>query len=139
MIIAKAEVIAFLRPLLGGESGAKLMVLFGGDRLSCCDEAVAIKSGDHIVGIATISPNGEDGSSRPTIVGVFVLPQFRGQGLGRQLMMEAIQHCLDRGFESIRLDVLSVAMRHIVRSLSGEIRSKLVVIDHGNILDLFPG
>lgn len=35
-----------------------IATLFGGDRLACCDEGVALEVDGEIVGIATIAPTG---------------------------------------------------------------------------------
>lgn len=37
-----------------------LITLFGGDRLSCCDEGVVLIVDGEEIGLATIAPKGED-------------------------------------------------------------------------------
>jgi len=138
-VIGCSEAASWLQPLLNGESAAKLMTLFGGDRISCVDEAVAVMVDGQIVGLATIAPNGESGSGKPTIVGAYVLPAFRGKGFGRQLLEFAIRRCLERGFMKIRLDVMSASVRYIVGFLPGELKSALDVVDCGDVLDSLLG
>ena len=90
-----------------------IRLLFGGDRIRYCDEAVTIKEGGEIVGIATIAPQGE-GTGIPTIVALYILPSSRRQGYGKILFSGAIQRCKERGFTKIRVDVFS---RHVVRMI----------------------
>jgi len=60
-------------------------LLFGGERLSVCDEGVALKFEGQVVGLATIAPEGEATSNvaeaqsgTPTIVGLYVRPEDKG-------------------------------------------------------------
>jgi hypothetical protein len=62
-----------------------LGMLFSGDRISCCDEAVVIREGDQLIVIATIAPYGEN-TGNPAIVGVYVVPEYRRQALSCQLV-----------------------------------------------------
>lgn len=64
--------------------------LFGGDRLSCCDGAVAAMNDDNlVVGVASYSKHGEGYSGRPSIIGCWVHPVFRRQGIGMELLRMA--------------------------------------------------
>lgn len=71
--------------------------LFGGDRFSCIDEAVALEVDGEIVGLATIAPRGEERSGQPTIVGLYVRHQFRGNGYSYRILMATIDRMRERG------------------------------------------
>lgn len=59
------------------------VLLLGGDRLSACDEAVAVKDDSgKILGVASIAPLGEERSGEPTIVGLYVILEARQGQLG---------------------------------------------------------
>ena len=113
---------------------AATAVLFGGDRLSCCDEGVGIHLDGKLVGIATIAPRGEQDSGVPTIVGVYVDKAARQNRLGRQLFIATVQRCQERGFTRIHVDSMSVGMMKIIDSLPAEMRNLLDVQDCGDIL-----
>lgn len=94
--------------------------LFGGDRYSCCDDYVTVEENGEPVGIATIAPEGEQMSGTPTIVGVYVKQEFRGRGLGKELLFRAIERCLERGFIKVRIDCLTTAMFVVATKLKKE-------------------
>lgn len=110
--------------------------LLAGDRLACCDEAVGIEVRGKIVAGATIAPEGEELDGQPTIVGVYCLPVFRLSGYGRAAFLAAIKRCRKRGFERVRVDIISAGMRRIIQSLSREEREYLIIMDFGPLLDI---
>jgi len=100
-----------------------LACIFGGARLSCCTEHVAVYDEDDVcVGIATIAPEGEQGSGMPTIVGVWVHPLYRKQGIGTSLVENAIAMCARmglhyKGLPCVGIDAMSKGMLAICESL----------------------
>lgn len=114
-------------------------ILLAGDRLSCCDEAVGVEVDGKIVGVATIAPRGEMESGQPTIVAIYVLPDHRGQGYGRAVTQAAVERCLTRGFDNIRVDTLSTGGRNVVESLPDELRRHIDAHHLGAVIDNFPG
>lgn len=112
-----------------------LGLIFCGDRLACCDEAVVLKIDGEIVAAATISPEGENADGQPTIVGVYVLPQFRGKGLGRQVLEAAIHRCAERNLIPFRIDIDSTGMHCLVTKLPAEFRDQMIVNDAGIYVD----
>jgi len=94
-----------------------LPILFGGDRKYCCDEAAVIEIEGKIVSLATIAPNGEENSGEPTIVGLYTVEPHRELGYGRMVMIEAIERCIERGFQKIRIDVISIQARNLILTL----------------------
>lgn len=116
--------------------------LFGGDRIWCCDKAVAILVNNEIVGIATITPNGEESSGIPTIVGVLIAKEHRGKKLGVPLFEAAVTHCLKRGFETIHVDVMSTGMAKTIEKMDPTLRNHLDVTHHNfggdYVLDYMP-
>lgn len=121
----------------------KIGTLLGGDRLSCTDEAVAImdKQSEKIVGVATIAPEGEECSGQPTIVGEFVLPEFRGKGLGKELFIKTLERCKERGFENVRVDIMSGKIAKIVGGLmkNDKWKNYIKIGSEDTTLDLFQG
>lgn len=65
-----------------------IAILLSGDRISCCDEGVIMEKEAKLVGVETIAPEGEEHSGQPTIVGLYVVPEHRGQRI-RQADFEA--------------------------------------------------
>lgn len=114
-------------------------MLLAGDRLSCCDEAAVWEEDGKITGAATIAPEGEQLSGEPTIVALYVTASRRRKGIGRELMKAAIERCRERGFERMRVDVMSTAARRTIGGLSEEHRTALRVVDMGSVMDLFSG
>jgi len=112
--------------------------LLGGDRLSCCDEAVGIEVEGEVVAVATIAPCGEICSGEPTIVGVYCLPSHRRHGYGRAAFVAAIKRCRERGFARVCVDSMSAGMRRIIDGLDENDRAYLHITDHGSIMDAFP-
>ncbi len=112
-------------------------ILLSGDRISCCDEGVIMEKEAKLVGVATIAPEGEQHSGQPTIVDLYVVPEHRGQGYGGQILRRAIERCIERGFDKIRMDVMSSNATKIIEKLPDEIKEKIAVHDLGNIMDNF--
>lgn len=129
-VISIKEIAAFV----DSHRSTTTMILFAGDRLSCCDEGVGISLDGRLVGIATIAPHGEQDSGTPTIVGVFVDKAARNKQLGQRLFLAAVQRCQERGFSRIHVDAVSDGMKKIINHLSPEIRSLLDIQDCGNIV-----
>lgn len=117
-----------------------IVTLFGGDRLSCIDEAVVLEEDGQVVGLATIAPRGEFGAGgQPAIVGVYVRHLFRGSGYGKKIMIATIKRMLERGLEPpYRADAVSTPGRQICEGLPPEYREKLDIHDFtmGGLMDL---
>ncbi len=103
--------------------------IIGGDRISCCDEGVVCEIDGVAIGIATISKTGEMNSSEPTIVGVYVRKEYRRSGIGSGIFARAICRCGERGFEKVRVDLLSKGGKRLVERLAPELRGKLDIHD----------
>ena len=116
-----------------------IALLLCGDRLSCCDEAVAIYDKENIIGVATIAPNGEEKSGIPTIVGMYIMPKFRGNNLGVKLFEETVKRCVERGFNKIHIDVMSTSMNKTLKKMCPNLRKHLTEEHHsfgsGYIMD----
>lgn len=103
--------------------------LFVGDRLSCCDEAAIVEVDGKIVAIATIAPEGELNEGVPTIVGLYTVRAYRQQGYGRTALEVAVRRCTARGFQNIRVDVLTPNALKTIQSLPDGLRAALLVND----------
>lgn len=114
-------------------------ILFIGDRLACCDEAAVAEIGGKIAAVATIAPEGEMGEGTPTIVGLYTVLAHRLHGCGKAVLEAAVRRCLARGFQNIRVDVLSPKAMKTIQSLPAELQAKLSVSDQsmfgGAVLD----
>lgn len=77
----------------------------------------------------SIAPDGEAGSGEPTIVGLYTLPRFRGQGFGKAAMEAAVRRMVERGFAKICVDALTLGALKTIESLPDDVRAALVVHD----------
>lgn len=109
-------------------------LLFAGDRLSVCDEAIALKKGTKVIGLATIAPKGER-TGEPTIVGLYIQPQERRKGFGTLVLERTIKRGEERGFGRLRIDVMSGWVMKIIDKLPEELRRKLDIKLYGNVMD----
>lgn len=112
-------------------------MLLGGDRISCCDEGVIAEKESKFIGAATIAPNGEEMSGQPTIVALYVVPEFRGKGYGGKILEKAVERCMERGFNKIRMDVMSSNAKKIIDKLPENLRKNIDIHNLGNIMDKF--
>lgn len=86
-------------------------LLFAGDRMWCCDEALGLEVDGEIVGVATIAPKGEDGCGQSEIVAVYVREEYRRRGYAIALLRSALVRCEERGLAfPIGVDVLSAGL-----------------------------
>lgn len=139
-VISMQEVSDFVHSL---PREATLFLLFGGDRIFCCDEGVAVEIKEDgksvIAGIATIAPEGEMGSGEPTIVGVYIRSEYRRRGLAMALTEATIRRCQQRGFVRIRMDIVSAHFMGVLGKLSPKLRAVLDVHGCGPGMDLLTG
>ncbi len=101
--------------------------LFGGDRISCCDEAVVVEVSGTIVALATIAPEGEMTSGVPTIVGLYTVRGHRKSGYARLAFEAAVKRGIERGFTKIRVDTLSKGALRITKTMPMELSQVLEV------------
>jgi len=112
-------------------------LLLSDDRLFCCDEGVIAEQESRLIGVATIAPKGEEMSGQPTIVGLYVVPEYRGRGIGSRILQRAVERCIERGFNKIRMDVMSSNAMKIIEKLPDKLKNKIDIHDLGNIMDNF--
>ena len=74
---------------------------------------VALDPSDTVVGWCDILPHEQEGVSHVGTLGIGVLPEHRGQGLGPKLLKGAIDHAFENGLERIELDAFSTNTRAI--------------------------
>ncbi len=108
---------------------ASRAILFGGDRYLCCDEYVVCLEGKDLIAIASIAPHGEMMSGVPTIVGAWVHPSSRKQGIGKKLIEQTLSRCQERGFEKVELDALVPAIKKIYESFPEELKAYVILKD----------
>lgn len=113
-----------------------LAILFGGDCGACCDEAAVIREDGDIVALASIAPEGEMAEGDPSIVGLYVVPERRRQGLGAAVLTAAIARCALRGLSlPVRVDLCSSAIVCLLDALPPETRRQVRAMDCGRYLD----
>jgi ribosomal protein S18 acetylase RimI-like enzyme len=81
----------FVRSILGG-AGVQLL---------------AVNSNDLVVGWCDIVRNPQEGFRHAGRLGMGLLPEYRGQGLGRRLVTQAIGAAREAGIERIELEVFA--------------------------------
>ncbi len=64
-------------------------------------------SGDKVVGWCDVFPEGNPRKNHRGGLGMGILPEFRGQGIGSQLLQKVIEHAKSFGLEKIELNVYS--------------------------------
>jgi GNAT superfamily N-acetyltransferase len=112
-----------------------VILLFGGDRLLCCDEAVIAEEDGRVISLATIAPKGEAGEG-PTIVGLFTLKAYRRQGIARRVLQQAILRCAERQLVPVRISLLSSKSLLLVNTLGPEYKDLLEIDVQAAILDM---
>lgn len=63
--------------------------------------------GDRVVGWCDVSPGGREGTTHSGGLGMGLLPEYRGQGLGTRLMRATLDEAFARGLTRIELDVFA--------------------------------
>lgn len=74
---------------------------------------VAVDGADAVVGWCDVERHAREGFRHGGRLGIGMLPEARGQGLGRRLMTEAIQAARRQGLERIELEVFASNPRAI--------------------------
>lgn len=135
--ISKRELYDWMQAAnLFGRTPMQAAILLGGDRIYCCDEVIAGKTTfGKIVGVGTIAPEGEEQSGQPTIVALYVHPDFRQKGYGRKIMEATVKRCVERGFAKVRVDVMSDWAMRIINSLPENLRAVLEINNQGDFMD----
>jgi len=89
---------------------ASRALLFGWDRLRPVEfVGLALDDEGSVIGLATLAPTDESGEQpRPTIIGVWVVPAHRKQGVGPALMKALSQQCLESYKMAPTADAVSV-------------------------------
>ena len=128
-VLPKADVTEWVYSLHSAKPSMALGILLAGARWDCVTESVVAKVNGKVVGIATIAPKGEQMSGEPTIVAIYVLHEYRGEGIGFRLFEKAIDYMLQKGLEPIRVNVLNSKVLHMINRLPVEKRQKLKVVD----------
>lgn len=114
-------------------------ILFGGDRYACIEWAAVVFDEEKLIGITTVAPQGEQNSGIPTIVGVYVLPEYQRRGYGKSMLQRAIQVCVERNLVPLHVDALSTSMMRLIESLDEKERSLLQITDHKGFMDIWSG
>jgi len=67
------------------------------DRIDQCDEAFVAECDGRVVGAATLAFNGVYAPKRPTLDALYLIPEFRGRGIGFALLERAIRRFIEVG------------------------------------------
>lgn len=129
-VIDKEEMLTVTSNIIHRSRDVNAIVVIGGDRALCCDEAVIFEKDSVVVGIATISTEGESFDGTPTIVGVYVVKEHRGQDIGLQLLEAAICRMQVRQIQTLyRVETCTKSGARTVEKLPSEMKKLLTVID----------
>ena len=112
------------------------VTVLGGERLWVCDEAVVLELMGQIVGAGTIAPKGECGDPKPSIIAIYVVPEFRDSIREVDLLAQTIVRCSQRNLVPVRFDMISSRDVLAVNSLPEELRQLLDARSYGGIMDL---
>ena len=103
-------------------SGA-LPMLLDSDRLPLCDEFFVADCNREIVGMVTLA--GLRNRRPPTLDALYVVPTYRGRGVGSRLCQTAIQRFKEAGKTPICCDVTSRNMHRTIESLPSDLKALL--------------
>jgi len=96
-----------------------LAMLFGGDRWEAADEVIVARDDEgKILGLVSLSMRGEMDSGEPTIIGLYVLPAQRRQGIGTSLFARAVERLVERGARHVRVDVLTAPAAAMMKKIA---------------------
>lgn len=127
--ISKQEAIDWIKTV---PSAFSIATIFGGDRWSCVDSVFSAKKDNKIVGIVTISNEGENYNNQPSIVGLYVSHKFRNTGLGFKLFKRAVEFMIENGLVPIKVDVLNSKVFKIIDKLPQLYKDLIVTTDFGS-------
>ena len=128
-IVSKAEVIDCVENWCLNRPSMALGMLFSGDRWSCIDQVAIAKMGSQIVGIATIAPRGEMMGGKPTIVAIYVTPEFRSRKIGTQLLEATVNHMIMEKLTPIKIEAFNSKVLRMVGCLPAETRGHIHLFD----------
>ena len=127
-IISKRKLWNYLQPFANKPA---IGILFGGERIDCCDEVLAAFENSQFLGAVTLSSQGEVMSGQPTIVGLWVSYQHRKKGIGQALLEAAIRRMIERGLTPVRLDSISSKADRMFERLPKELKKVIIVFSGG--------
>ncbi|MFB6226614.1 MAG: GNAT family N-acetyltransferase [Candidatus Paceibacteria bacterium] len=105
------------------------VILFGGERLHCIDEAVIGTVDEQLIGAATIAPEGQEHRGDPEIVGLYVRPGFRREGYGTEIFRQAVHRCRERGWDQVKVQVISSDIPGLIEKLPQEDQELLHTVE----------
>ena len=129
-IVSRGEVAEFRSSVPHGTLAVGM--LLAGDRWGCVQQVVAAYSGEKVVGIATIAPDGEQNSGEPTIVALYVMAKYRSQGVGAALLEVAVDWMISERMTPIRIDSFNSKVTRMVARLPEEKQECVRLCDHAN-------
>ena len=136
--INKSELYSWVHEIATKISSPLIGLLLGGDRITCCDEAVALEVDGVIIGVVTIAPEGEEYTGRPTLVALYVVPAERKKGYGQILQEAGIRRCIERGLtdnnQTILIETLGTRAFKTTERLPQELKDVIEVRDFSNLM-----
>lgn len=106
-----------------------LFLLLQGDRLSCCDQGLAVYQDKNIASIATVSPHGEDYNGQAAIVSLYTLPEKRRKGFASLAISKAIELCHSRGLTPVEINIVSSYAKVLIDKLPLQLLEKIIAKD----------
>ncbi len=72
--------------LVQNEAMLSWVILFGGDRWHCVEHVAVAMQDNEPVGMATLSPHDEMSAGGPHVIGIWVHPEYRRQGIATEML-----------------------------------------------------
>ena len=100
--------------------------------MELCRYCIFSKKRNKIVGIVTISNEGESYNNQPSIVGLYVSHEFGNEGLGFKLFKKAVEFMIENDLVPIRVDVLNSKVFKIIDKLPQSHKDLIVATNFGS-------
>lgn len=85
-----------------------------------CSESVLAEKGGEVVGVGTLFINGYGNINRPALGTMYVLPHYRGHGLGLRMLRQALERFAEMTDGKVVMDVVTTGMHTTVEKLKTE-------------------
>ena len=95
--------------LVEREAMLSWVILFGGDRWHYVEYVAVAMQDDYPVGLATLAPTDEEGGNGQNLIGLWVAPDYRRQGIGLALVGQIASESWKRYGKSATMLAISKA------------------------------
>lgn len=96
------------------------VLLFEGDRWRYVERVAVAMRDDEPIGIASLAPCDEEGNNGPQVIGVWVAPEWRKQGIGVQLVKTLAEESQKLYGQAATIYGVSVGGQALVQAIAKE-------------------